>query len=227
MIRDFPFILQHVITEPFEPSPFMPSVNKEFEEDYNLAANRQQRQQTEAEPLGLLPKSDKENNSVAKIKVVVRKRPLNKKETAKKEEDVVTVSDNSLTVHEPRVKVDLTAYVEKHEFCFDAVLDEDVSNDEVYRATIEPIIPIIFQRTKATCFAYGQTGSGKTFTMKPLPIRAVEDLMRLLRQPVYSNQRFKLWLSYFEIYGGKLFDLLSERKLVFFLFLISYKCRLC
>ena len=29
------------------------------------------------------------------------------------------------------VQVDLTAYVENHEFCFDAVLDEDVSNDEV------------------------------------------------------------------------------------------------
>jgi hypothetical protein len=28
-------------------------------------------------------------------------------------------------------KVDLTAYVEQHEFCFDAVLDEHVSNDEV------------------------------------------------------------------------------------------------
>jgi len=27
--------------------------------------------------------------------------------------------------------VDLTAYVEKHEFCFDAVLDEYVTNDEV------------------------------------------------------------------------------------------------
>jgi kinesin family protein 2/24 len=27
--------------------------------------------------------------------------------------------------------VDLTAYVEKHEFCFDAVLDERVTNDEV------------------------------------------------------------------------------------------------
>ncbi|CAF2078396.1 unnamed protein product [Brassica oleracea] len=209
---DTELLSEHVITEPFEPSPFMPSVNKEFEEDFNLPANRQQRQQTDAEPLGSLPKSEKENTSVAKIKVVVRKRPLNKKEIARKEEDVVTVSDNSLTVHEPKLKVDLTAYVENHEFCFDAVLDEDVSNDEVYRATIEPIIPIIFQRTKATCFAYGQTGSGKTYTMKPLPIRAVEDLMRLLRQPVYSNQRFKLWLSYFEIYGGKLFDLLSERK---------------
>ncbi|KAF9601397.1 hypothetical protein IFM89_019250 [Coptis chinensis] len=51
-------------------------------------------------------------------------------------------------------KVDLTAYVEKHEFCFDAVLDEQVSNDEVHRVTVEPIIPAIFQRTKATCFAW-------------------------------------------------------------------------
>jgi hypothetical protein len=59
------------------------------------------------------------------------------------------------------------------------------------------------------------SGSGKTFTMQPLPLRAAEDLVRLLRQPVYHNQRFKLWLSFFEIYGGKLFDLLSERKLVF------------
>ncbi|GAB4843608.1 Kinesin-like protein KIN-13A [Ancistrocladus abbreviatus] len=142
----------------------------------------------------------------------VRKRPLNKKELTRREEDIVTVSDNALTVHEPKVKVDLTAYVEKHEFCFDAVLDEHMTNDEVYRVTVEPIIPTVFERTKATCFAYGQTGSGKTFTMKPLPLRAVEDLMRLLHQPVYRCQRFKLWLSYFEIYGGKLFDLLCDRK---------------
>lgn len=29
---------------------------------------------------------------------------------------------------------------------------------KVYNETVEPIIPAIFQRTKATCFAYGQTG---------------------------------------------------------------------
>ena len=68
-----------------------------------------------------------------------------------------------------------------------------------------------------SCNAYYNTlitGSGKTYTMQPLPLRASEDIVRLLHQPVYRNQRFKLWLSYFEIYGGKLFDLLSERKLV-------------
>lgn len=36
----------------------------------------------------------------------VRKRPLNRKEVARKEDDVVTVSENVfLTVHEPKLKV--------------------------------------------------------------------------------------------------------------------------
>ncbi|XP_071716190.1 kinesin-like protein KIN-13B isoform X2 [Rutidosis leptorrhynchoides] len=152
-------------------------------------------------------------SSVAKIKVVVRKRPLNKKELAKNEEDIVTTLTHSacLTVHETKLKVDLTEYMEKHEFVFDAVLNEEVSNDEVYRETVEPIVPIIFQRTKATCFAYGQTGSGKTFTMKPLPLKASRDILRLVNH-TYRSQGFQLYFSFFEIYGGKLYDLLNDRK---------------
>ncbi|KAM5568960.1 kinesin-like protein KIN-13A [Rosa sericea] len=213
---DTELLSEHVMSEPFEPSPFMPGGMKAFEDELNLTSGGQQSvlpDQDASVPLAQNEKESTRENNVAKIKVVVRKRPLNKKELSRKEDDIVTVYDKSyLTVHEPKVKVDLTAYVEKHEFCFDAVLDEHVRNDEVYWATVEPIIPLIFERTKATCFAYGQTGSGKTFTMQPLPIRAAEDLVRLLHQPVYRNQRFKLWLSYFEIYGGKLYDLLSERK---------------
>ncbi|KAJ6696231.1 KINESIN-LIKE PROTEIN KIN-13B [Salix koriyanagi] len=156
--------------------------------------------------------ADKEKtSSVAKIKVVVRKRPLNKKELAKNEEDIIDTHSNSLTVHDTKLKVDLTEYVEKHEFVFDAVLNEEVSNDEVYRETVEPIVPIIFQRVKATCFAYGQTGSGKTYTMKPLPLKASRDILRLMHH-TYRSQGFQLFVSFFEIYGGKLFDLLSDRK---------------
>ncbi|CAN4094932.1 unnamed protein product [Withania somnifera] len=191
----------------------MSGVNYTFDNDND----QQQKAQPEADNAAGLSMIENQNNgrenNVAKIKVVVRKRPLNKKEVARKEDDIVTVSENDrLTVHEPKLKVDLTAYVEKHEFCFDAVLDEYVTNDQVYRATVEPIIPTIFQRTKATCFAYGQTGSGKTYTMQPLPLRAAEDLVRLLHQPMYCSQQFKLWLSFFEIYGGKLFDLLGDRR---------------
>ncbi|ERN00489.1 kinesin-like protein KIN-13B isoform X1 [Amborella trichopoda] len=158
--------------------------------------------------------ADREKTSpVAKIKVVVRKRPLNKKEISKKEDDIITIEPktNSLTVHETKLKVDLTEYVEKHEFVFDAVLGEEVTNDEVYRETVEPIVPIIFQRTKATCFAYGQTGSGKTYTMQPLPLKASHDILDLMQRS-YRNQGFQLFVSFFEIYGGKLFDLLNDRR---------------
>ncbi|KAI3803409.1 hypothetical protein L1987_31560 [Smallanthus sonchifolius] len=158
------------------------------------------------------PEKEKTSN-VAKIKVVVRKRPLNKKELAKNEEDIITTEphSNCLTVHETKLKVDLTEYMEKHGFVFDAVLNEEVSNDEVYHETVEPIVPIIFQRTKATCFAYGQTGSGKTFTMKPLPLKASRDILRLVNH-TYRSQSFQLYFSFFEIYGGKLYDLLNDRK---------------
>ncbi|KAK7325178.1 hypothetical protein VNO77_29314 [Canavalia gladiata] len=157
------------------------------------------------------PADKEKSNSVAKIKVVVRKRPMNKKELAKNEEDIIETYSNSLTVHETKLKVDLTQYVEKHEFVFDAVLNEEVTNDEVYRETVEPIVPIIFERTKATCFAYGQTGSGKTYTMKPLPLKASRDILRLMHH-TYRNRGFQLFVSFFEIYGGKLFDLLNDRK---------------
>ncbi|XP_059632734.1 kinesin-like protein KIN-13A [Cornus florida] len=214
---DTELITEHVNSEPFEPSTFMPAVTKAFDGDFSVMTSQQQRGEPDAVASVGLPIVEKDSNTrennVAKIKVVVRKRPLNKKEVTRKEEDIVSVYDNAyLTVHETKLKVDLTAYVEKHEFCFDDVLNEHVTNDEVYRATVQPIIPFIFQRTKATCFAYGQTGSGKTFTMQPLPLRAAEDLVRFLHQPTYRSQRFKLWLSYFEIYGGKLFDLLNDRK---------------
>ncbi|CAO2173733.1 unnamed protein product [Urochloa humidicola] len=209
---DSELLSENVASEPFEPSPFMPKEMDDDEDDV-----MPENQQGLADNYSSAFTSEKEisarESNVAKIKVVVRKRPLNKKEISRKEEDIIDVHNSQfLTVHEPKLKVDLTAYVEKHEFCFDAVLDEHVTNDEVYRETVEPIIPIIFQRTKATCFAYGQTGSGKTYTMQPLPLRAAHDMVRLLHQPMYRNQHFKLWLSYFEIYGGKLFDLLSERR---------------
>uniref|UniRef100_A0A0R0J8F4 Kinesin-like protein n=1 Tax=Glycine max TaxID=3847 RepID=A0A0R0J8F4_SOYBN len=54
-------------------------------------------------------------------------------------------------------------------------------------------------------------GSGKTYTMKPLPLKASRDILRLMHH-TYRNQGFQLFVSFFEIYGGKLFDLLNDRK---------------
>ncbi|CAM1154640.1 KIF2A (predicted) [Pycnogonum litorale] len=100
------------------------------------------------------------------ICVAVRKRPLNKKENSRKEIDVVTVPNAELiAVHEPKLKVDLTKYLENQMFRFDYAFDESTDNELVYKYTAKPLVKTIFEGGMATCFAYGQTGSGKTHTM--------------------------------------------------------------
>jgi len=96
------------------------------------------------------------------------------------------------------------------QFNFDETLDEYVTNDQVYRTTVQPLVATLFANGKATCFAYGQTGSGKTYTMSPLPIRAAADLLQYLAQPQWGD--VSLYVSCFEIYGNKVFDLLNGRK---------------
>ena len=66
---------------------------------------------------------------VSRIRVVVRNRPLSRKELEGSMASVLTVPDSGgdefgpaeLSVTEPKVKVDMTAYTEQHRFLFDAV----------------------------------------------------------------------------------------------------------
>ena len=156
--------------------------------------------------------------SIPKIRVIVRKRPLGKKEIAKNDTDVVEIRNNKqVVVKELKVKVDLTKYVEEHAFNFDLAFDENITNEQIYLQTVRPMIEAAFHKTKVTCFAYGQTGSGKTFTMmgnkKQIPglyLLAAYDIFTLLQ----NYQGFSIWISFYEIYCGKLFDLLNERKIL-------------
>lgn len=92
-----------------------------------------------------------------KICVAVRKRPMNDKEKMKGDADVMECQDEeTLIVHEPKKKVDLTEYIDKHTFVFDEVFDEYCSNEEVYERTAKPLVDHIFTNGKATCFAYGK-----------------------------------------------------------------------
>ncbi|XP_010846117.1 PREDICTED: kinesin-like protein KIF2C isoform X2 [Bison bison bison] len=159
-----------------------------------------------------------------RICVCVRKRPLNKQELAKKEIDVISVPSKCvLLVHEPKLKVDLTKYLENQAFCFDFAFDETSSNEVVYRFTARPLVQTIFEGGKATCFAYGQTGSGKTHTMggdlygkaqnasKGIYAMASRDVFLLKNQPRYRKLDLEVYVTFFEIYNGKLFDLLNKK----------------
>ena len=96
-----------------------------------------------------------------KICVCVRKRPITKKELGKKDIDVLTVPNKELViVHLPKVKVDLSKYIDNQKFRFDYAFHETSNNELVYHFTAHPLVQSLFQGNNPMVFAYGQTGSG-------------------------------------------------------------------
>ena len=178
--------------------------------------------------LSIIPKERniKESNTantasyenIPKIRVIIRKRPLSKKEQSKNEKDVIDIKENKkVIVKEKKQKVDLTKYIEEHQFIFDLAYDQDASNEKIYLETVRPMIEAAFNKIKVTCFAYGQTGSGKTYTMMGvknkipgLYLFAAYDIFSILKN--YDN--LSIWVSFYEIYCGKLYDLLNEKKML-------------
>uniref|UniRef100_A0A8B9LBK1 Kinesin-like protein n=1 Tax=Astyanax mexicanus TaxID=7994 RepID=A0A8B9LBK1_ASTMX len=145
-------------------------------------------------------------------------------ELSTKDLDVITIpSKDVVMVHEPKQKVDLTRYLENQTFRFDYAFDDTTTNEMVYRFTARPLVETIFERGMATCFAYGQTGSGKTHTMggdfsgknqdcsKGIYALAARDVFLMLKKPNYKKLDLQVYSTFFEIYSGKVFDLLNRK----------------
>lgn len=157
----------------------------------------------------------------SRIIVAIRKRPLNSSEFECGLHDAVLAheSRNEMEVREPKIKVDMRKYTHVHRFFFDEVFDESASNEYVYNRTARTLIDTVFEGGCSTCFAYGQTGSGKTHTMLGmnreigLYALAVRDMFQRMETSA-STMKGAVLLSFYEIYGGKLYDLLNDRQLL-------------
>ena len=164
---------------------------------------------------------------ISKIRVVVHKRTENHREFAQNDIDIITTEGkNTIVVKELKNKVDLTKYIEEHRFTFDRAYGDNSSNQMIYNEMLKPMIEAAFNKTKITCFAYGQTGSGKTYTMlgnnhikndngpqiPGLYLLSCIDLFNFLKRKEYSN--LELWVSFYEIYCNKLFDLLNNKNVL-------------
>ena len=167
------------------------------------------------------------STKISKIRVIVRKRPANRRESAQKDIDIITTEGrNTIIVKELKNKVDLTKYIEEHRFTFDRAYSDDSSNQEIYEEMLKSMINAAFQKTKITCFAYGQTGSGKTYTMlgnnhikndnnpqvPGLYLLSCIDIFNNLKKKEFSN--LDIWVSFYEIYCNKLFDLLNNKNVL-------------
>jgi len=183
----------------------------------------QPREAANSIPAPSVVSSKASRSRASRIEVVVRKRPLNSREASSGETDITRVTGSRLTIMEPRLKVDLTKFTQLHDFKFDHCFDHSVTNAQIYETCVRPLFNTILNKGqhrfagKATCFGYGQTGSGKTYTLlgctndagehtEGLYAMAVRDLFRL----VPADNRIEV--SFYEIYGGKLYDLLNGRR---------------
>ncbi|OAG31775.1 kinesin family member 2/24 [Nematocida displodere] len=156
----------------------------------------------------LIPENHQNHAENGRITVVVRKRPLRKARANVTERDAIAANGPLVVLMEHKQKIDLTPYVENHQFLFDRAFGEHHTTDDLYRESVKSLVDHALHGGSSTCLAYGQTGSGKTYTMlderSGIIAQAIKDL---LQRPVQ--------ISFYEIYGNYIYDLLCERKRVF------------
>ncbi|XP_073416580.1 interferon-induced very large GTPase 1-like [Dendrobates tinctorius] len=154
----------------------------------------------------------------SKVKVAVRVRPMNQKETDEKAECVVYMEGNQTAVKfsSPTFDGNCPAQKEFHfDHCFWSVNDEGpakyASQEDVFTTLGEDILDNAFRGFNSCIFAYGQTGSGKTFSMMGTddqPGLVPRICSALFSRDVSHLTSFQVEATYLEIYNEKVQDLL-------------------
>jgi hypothetical protein len=148
------------------------------------------------------------------VKVVLRCRPLLKRELKEMIPSCVRCTRNSVTVDGSFLpgKTSRT-------FDFDRVFSPETSQRQVYVEVVAPIVHRVLDGFKCTVFAYGQTGSGKTYSMEGEAGTKGADASGLIPRAVHSlfdelNSdkacKYSITASHMEIYLENPYDLLAS-----------------
>ncbi|XP_059354196.1 kinesin-like protein KIF3C [Carassius carassius] len=149
------------------------------------------------------------------VKVVVRCRPLNRKEESMGYENSVQmdVKLGQVALRNPKAGPGELLKT----FTFDAVYDACSKQSDLYDETVRPLIDSVLCGFNGTIFAYGQTGTGKTYTMQGQWLDAerrgiipnsFEHIFTHISRS--QNQQYLVRASYLEIYQEEIRDLLTK-----------------
>jgi hypothetical protein len=149
--------------------------------------------------------------------VAVRVRPMWAKEEAAGEYNTVTVLEGKVvTVMDPWYDADLNPNRAKEkQYAFDVVFDEEVGQEEVYKQSARGLVDGVLDGYNSSVFAYGATGAGKTHTMlgsldEPgVMVNTLHDMFVRMKDASFHEAKFKVTLSYMEIYNELIKDLLQ------------------
>merc|ERR550514_2516366 len=113
-------------------------------------------------------------------------------------------------------------------FAFDHAFGPEVTSQELFQATTQPLVNSVLQAYNATVFAYGATGAGKTFTMvgtasaPGVMMRTVAALFERAAEVSRPSQEgsgqrgpsVRIRCSFIEVYNENLRDLLAPDRLL-------------
>ncbi|KAL5970278.1 Kinesin-II 95 kDa subunit [Taenia solium] len=149
------------------------------------------------------------------VRVVVRCRPMDKKEIEEGHASCVSVNESSGDVEVKSMKCGLMG--DSVIYNFDTVYGPSSSQRELYEKSFFGIVQSVLLGFNGTIFAYGQTGTGKTFTIqggKDDP--DLRGLMPNSFNHIFSyingskSTQFLVRASYLEIYKEEIRDLLRK-----------------
>ena len=185
---------------------YIPKLDYDFE--YLVQQKKNQVENVEPEPHS--------TSEDSKIYVCVRKRPIFEKEIQNGEIDCVSAINPKVCIYDCKLKIDgYTKYIDSNDFYFDNVFNENEDTELLFECSVKPSLDILLKGGVVTCFAYGQTGSGKTFTMKGIQDAAIYNIFENFSEISKElKKNFKYFISFFEIYSGRLYDLLNNRNKV-------------
>ncbi|XP_056156511.1 kinesin-like protein KIF1C isoform X2 [Lampris incognitus] len=158
----------------------------------------------------------------ASVKVAVRVRPFNSRETNRDAKCVIQMQGNTTCISNPKQPKDAAKNFTFDYSYWSHTTAEDpnfASQLQVYKDIGEEMLLHAFEGYNVCIFAYGQTGAGKSYTMmgrqepgqEGIIPQLCEDLFRRTGENTDPDLQFSVEVSYMEIYCERVRDLLNPK----------------
>lgn len=158
----------------------------------------------------------------ASVKVAVRVRPFNSRETSRDAKCVIQMQGNSTCISNPKQpKTEGKSFTFDYSYWSHTTAEDDrfASQRQVYKDIGEEMLLHAFEGYNVCIFAYGQTGAGKSYTMMGRQEEGQEGIIPQLCEDLFKRTvgntdpdlSFSVEVSYMEIYCERVRDLLNPK----------------
>ncbi|XP_078094804.1 kinesin-like protein KIF1B isoform X9 [Mustelus asterias] len=160
--------------------------------------------------------------SGASVKVAVRVRPFNSRETGKDSKCIIQMQGSSTSIINPKNPKESPKTFSFDYSYWSHTSPEDpafASQSQVYNDIGKEMLQHSFEGYNVCIFAYGQTGAGKSYTMmgkqdkdhQGIIPQLCEDLFEKINDNSNSDMSYSVEVSYMEIYCERVRDLLNPK----------------